>query len=145
MHGIAVLYDCHSIRSVIPLLFEGKLPDFNIGTNDGKSCDAGHRSRRCAPICAASGRLHASRQRPLQGRLDHAPLRPAGDGVHAIQMELAQPRLSARAEALPFAYDDWPRPLRLRVHRSADPCDAGRSSKPRLALTLARHPQGDTQ
>lgn len=32
IHGIAILYDCHSIRSHIPFLFEGKLPDFNIGT-----------------------------------------------------------------------------------------------------------------
>ena len=33
-HGVAILYDCHSIRSHIPFLFEGTLPDFNIGTND---------------------------------------------------------------------------------------------------------------
>ena len=39
IHGIAVLYDCHSIRSDIPFLFEGKLPDFNIGTDSGKTCD----------------------------------------------------------------------------------------------------------
>src|SRR5690606_1121752 len=38
-HGVAVLYDCHSIRSHIPFLFEGTLPDFNIGTNGGASCD----------------------------------------------------------------------------------------------------------
>lgn len=38
LHGRAVLYDCHSIRSHIPRLFEGELPQFNIGTNDGKSC-----------------------------------------------------------------------------------------------------------
>ena len=37
-HGMAILYDCHSIRSVVPFLFEGTLPDFNIGTNDGNSC-----------------------------------------------------------------------------------------------------------
>ena len=37
-HGVAVLYDCHSIRSVCPFLFEGNLPDFNIGTNNGETC-----------------------------------------------------------------------------------------------------------
>ena len=41
MHPRVVLYDCHSIRSVIPRLFDGELPVFNIGTNDGTSCDAG--------------------------------------------------------------------------------------------------------
>jgi formiminoglutamase len=37
-HGHVVLYDCHSIRSVIPRLFEGELPHFNIGTNNGTTC-----------------------------------------------------------------------------------------------------------
>lgn len=41
IHGVAILYDCHSIRSHIPFLFEGKLPDFNIGTDMGKTCDPG--------------------------------------------------------------------------------------------------------
>ena len=36
-HGHALLYDCHSIRSVVPGLFDGTLPVFNIGTNGG-SC-----------------------------------------------------------------------------------------------------------
>ena len=36
-HGIAILYDCHSIRSVCPFLFQGRLPDFNIGTNNGRT------------------------------------------------------------------------------------------------------------
>ena len=39
LHGVAILYDCHSIRSEIPFLFEGILPDFNIGTNIGITCD----------------------------------------------------------------------------------------------------------
>jgi N-formylglutamate deformylase len=39
-HGFAILYDCHSIRSHIPFLFDGTLPDFNIGTNSGASCAA---------------------------------------------------------------------------------------------------------
>ena len=38
-HGVAILYDCHSIRSRVPYLFDGPLPDFNIGTNGGVTCD----------------------------------------------------------------------------------------------------------
>ena len=38
LHGVVILYDCHSIRSHCPHLFEGRLPDFNIGTNDGRTC-----------------------------------------------------------------------------------------------------------
>lgn len=37
--GIAVLIEAHSIESQLPRLFEGRLTDFNIGTNQGKSCD----------------------------------------------------------------------------------------------------------
>ncbi len=51
IHGYAILYDCHSIRSEVPYLFDGKLPDFNIGSNDGASCDAAIEqclSRTCA-------------------------------------------------------------------------------------------------
>ena len=40
-HANVVVYDCHSIRSVIPRLFEGTLPHFNIGTNGGTSLRPG--------------------------------------------------------------------------------------------------------
>ena len=39
VHGTAMLWDAHSIRSVLPRFFDGKLPDLNLGTADGKSCD----------------------------------------------------------------------------------------------------------
>ena len=45
-HRSVVLYDAHSIRSHMPRLFDGELPQFNIGTNGGASCDAAaHRGR----------------------------------------------------------------------------------------------------
>ena len=37
-HGVALLWDAHSIASVVPRFFEGKLPDLNFGTADQKSC-----------------------------------------------------------------------------------------------------------
>ena len=76
-HGAVVLYDAHSIRSDIPRLFEGVLPNFNIGTNDGASC-APELTAAVEGACARSA-LHPGDQRPFQGRLDHPPLRPARD------------------------------------------------------------------
>ena len=38
-HGYALLWDAHSIESVLPSLFEGRLPDLNLGTFDNKACD----------------------------------------------------------------------------------------------------------
>ena len=38
--GAVLLWEAHSIASLLPRLFEGKLPDLNVGTNSGESCDA---------------------------------------------------------------------------------------------------------
>jgi len=37
-HGRVLLWEGHSIRSRVPFLFEGQLPDFNLGTANGSSC-----------------------------------------------------------------------------------------------------------
>jgi formiminoglutamase len=88
IHGYAVLYDCHSIRSVIPWLFENTLPDFNIGTDMG---------RTCAPeieAAAHAGTQATGRTEVLNGRFRGGwTTRHYGQpdmGIHAIQMELAQ-------------------------------------------------------
>ena len=102
-HGVAILYDCHSIRSHIPFLFEGTLPDFNIGTNGGASCDPRIEAATLA-LCAATGRSHVLNGRFKGGWTTRHYGQPAR-GVHAIQMELAQSTHLA-AEAPPFALDD---------------------------------------
>jgi N-formylglutamate deformylase len=38
LHGYAVLWEGHSIKSQLPWLFAGKLPDLNLGTAGGASC-----------------------------------------------------------------------------------------------------------
>ena len=88
LHGYAVLYDCHSIRSVIPWLFEGVLPDFNIGTNGGLTCDPAIEAA-CLESCAATGRTHVLNGRFRGGWTTRHYACPS-DGLHAIQMELAQ-------------------------------------------------------
>ncbi len=115
-HGVAILYDCHSIRSRLPFLFDGLLPDFNIGTNGGVTC--------AAPIEAAVARICAGAEgytSVLNGRFRGGWTtrhygRPA-EGLHAIQMELAQSTHLA-AEAPPFAYDPA-KAERLRRHLGA--------------------------
>ena len=37
-HGYALLWDAHSIPSVVPRLFEGELPALSLGSNSGDSC-----------------------------------------------------------------------------------------------------------
>ena len=101
-HGVAVLYDCHSIRSEIPWLFPGTLPDLNIGTNGGTSC-APEIEAAVAGIAAASGHSWVLNGRFRGGWTTRHYGQP-GSGVHAIQMELAQASHLA-SEAPPFALD----------------------------------------
>jgi len=102
-HGVAILYDCHSIRSHIPFLFEGTLPDFNIGTNSGAACDP-RIEKAVFDTCAATGRTHVLNGRFKGGWTTRHYGQP-GTGVHAIQMELAQSSHLA-TETPPFAYDE---------------------------------------
>lgn len=103
LHGVAILYDCHSIRSHIPFLFPDTLPDLNIGTAGGTSCDPRIEAAARA-ICEGSGRSLAVNGRFKGGWTTRHYGRPA-QGFHAIQMELAQSTHLA-AEAPPFAYDE---------------------------------------
>jgi N-formylglutamate deformylase len=114
-YGVAILYDCHSIRSHIPFLFEGLLPDFNIGTNSFTSCATGL-ERAVAAVCAgAEGYTSVLNGRFRGGWTTRQHGRP-GDGVHAIQMELAQSTY-LMAEAPPWRIDPA-KTARLRGHLS---------------------------
>ncbi|MBF9032794.1 N-formylglutamate deformylase [Rhodobacterales bacterium HKCCE2091] len=88
-HGIAILFDCHSIRSTIPFLFEGRLPLLNIGTDEGRTCDArveaalaGTAAARHPGDWVANGRFKGGWTTRHYGRPE--------TGVHAIQLEIAQ-------------------------------------------------------
>jgi formiminoglutamase len=98
--GYAVLFDAHSIRGEVPRLFDGPLPDFNLGTNDGASC-APALSDRLAAICDAPGYRHVVNGRFKGGHITRYYGRPER-GVHAVQLELAQ--RTYMNEDAPFAY-----------------------------------------
>lgn len=99
-HGAVLLWEAHSIASVLPRLFEGKLPDLNFGTNEGRSCDAELAERvlavaRRAPFSSvANGRFKG-------GYITRRYGAPA-QGVHAIQLEMCQSLYMQ--EEPPFAY-----------------------------------------
>lgn len=102
IHGFALLYDCHSIRSNIPFLFEGTLPDFSIGTNSGASCApqierVAHETARSSPYgTVLNGRFKGGWTTRHYGQPAH--------GVHAVQMELAQSTYLT-AQAPPWRYE----------------------------------------
>jgi N-formylglutamate deformylase len=86
-HARVVLYDCHSIRSVIPRLFEGELPQFNIGTNGGAGCDA-ELAKAVHLQCDVSGYSSVLNGRFKGGHITRHYGNPQA-GIHAVQMELA--------------------------------------------------------
>lgn len=87
-HGRAVLWDAHSIASAVPRLFDGELPVLNIGTNGGTSCDKAFEDAVGA-IAADSPFSHVVNGRFRGGYITRHYGRPA-DGIHAIQLEIAQ-------------------------------------------------------
>ncbi|MEO0772935.1 MAG: N-formylglutamate deformylase [Pseudomonadota bacterium] len=103
IHGVAVLYDCHSIRSNIPHLFDGTLPDLNIGTNDGRSC-AKMLSDTVERICRSNQTYSTVLNGRFKGGWTTRHYGRPGAGVHAIQMELAQ-STHLVSEDPPFDYD----------------------------------------
>lgn len=113
LHGVAVLYDCHSIRSLIPFLFAGRLPDFNIGTDGGRTCERAIEAAAVDVAAAAQGYTHVLNGRFKGGWTTRHYGRP-DSGVHAIQMELAQVSHLA-AEVPPFDYGAA-KAARLRPH-----------------------------
>lgn len=101
-HGYAILFDCHSIRSVVPCLFDGKLHDFNIGTNDGTSCSQ-KITLGVETVCASAQQYnHVSNGRFKGGWTTRHYGNPAA-GYHAIQMELSQ--CNYMQEKPPWDYD----------------------------------------
>ena len=103
LFGFVILYDCHSIRGDIPFLFDGLLPDFNIGTNEGTTCDA-QIEARVLEICEATGGYRTALNGRFKGGWTTRHYGRPESGVHTIQMELAQ-RAYMTTEAPPWSYD----------------------------------------
>ncbi len=102
-HGYAILYDCHSIRSMVPFLFDGSLPDFNIGTNSGAGCSPALEAA-VHQICDSAEEYSAVLNGRFKGGWTTRHYGRPENGFHAIQMELAQHRYMQ--EQAPWHYDE---------------------------------------
>ncbi len=104
-HGIALLWDAHSIRSEVPRFFEGRLPDLNLGSADGAAAAASLMDILAAVARDAEhlGYTHAVNGRFKGGYITRSHGSPA-DGVHAVQLELSE--ITYMDEDPPFAFRD---------------------------------------
>lgn len=105
LHPRIVLYDCHSIRSRVPRLFDGDLPELNIGTDGGRTC-APDLETAVVDAAASTGRPMVLNGRFRGGWTVRHHGRPDAQ-VHAIQMEIAMRAYLREPEGL-TASPDWP-------------------------------------
>jgi N-formylglutamate deformylase len=102
LHGHAILFDGHSIKSELPWLFDGRLPDLNLGTADGASCAPALRSALTRVLAGQSrftqvvdGRFKGGYTTRHYGDPDH--------GAHAVQLEMCWS--CYMPETAPYAWD----------------------------------------
>ena len=88
-HGRAILLDGHSIRSVVPRFFAGRLPDLNLGTADGASCTPAVQAAADVVLAGADAFTSVVNGRFKGGYVTRHYGQPAR-GVHALQLEIAQ-------------------------------------------------------
>jgi N-formylglutamate deformylase len=119
--GRVVLYDAHSIRSKVSRMFDGELPLFNIGTNNGRTCDR-LLSAAIEATCHATGASHVVNGRFKGGWTTRHYGEPSQD-IHAVQMELACRGYLVEPEG-DLTPANWPPPM-----------DGERSDKLRATLT----------
>ncbi|MCX7555518.1 N-formylglutamate deformylase [Xanthomonadaceae bacterium JHOS43] len=89
LHERVVLWEGHSIRGELPFLFEGQLPDLNLGTVNGGSCSPAMQARLEAVLAAQSDYSHIVNGRFKGGYITRHYGNPAA-GIDAVQLELAQ-------------------------------------------------------
>ena len=101
LHGVAVVWDAHSIVSVAPRLFEGRLADFSLGTADGASCEPA-----LARSLLAAIQRHPGYSSVLDGRFKGGYITrrygAPSKGVHAVQLEMAEE--TYMSESCPYTF-----------------------------------------
>lgn len=109
-HGRAVLWEGHSIRGEVPFLFDGRLPDLNLGTAGGASCAPGLQARLERILAAQDDYDFVVNGRFKGGHITRYYGDP-GNGIDAVQLEISQ-RIYMDEDS--YAYDD-PRAARAQA------------------------------
>jgi len=102
LHGAVLLWDAHSIASHLPRLFEGKLPDFNLGTNEGRSCAEAVQAAISGAAESACGPYSWVLNGRFKGGYITRQYGQPHEHIHAVQLEMCQS--TYMDETPPFGY-----------------------------------------
>lgn len=100
LHPHVLLWEAHSIASVLPRLFEGKLPDLNVGTQDGRT--AGPSLLEAVSSAARQSDFTSIANGRFKGGFITRHFGAPSEGIHTIQLEMCQS--TYMNETTPFAY-----------------------------------------
>jgi N-formylglutamate deformylase len=116
--GACILWDAHSILSRVPALFDGRLPDLNVGTGGGRSCSPALLDRLVASLSAQTQFSFVVDGRFKGGYITRRYGNPAAR-IDAVQLEIAQ--CAYLVEARTSVFDAArARPLQSLLHRLLD-------------------------
>lgn len=104
LHGFAIVFDAHSIRSVVPRFFEGRLPDLNLGTASGQSLDAELGERLFDVLRGNDAGFSSVRDGRFRGGFITRCYGRPREHLHAVQLELAQD--CYMDERFPYGFDE---------------------------------------
>ncbi len=141
-HGIAILWEAHSIRSRVSRFFEGRLPDLNFGTAEGTSADPDLVESIMSVAAESDSYDHILNGRFKGGYITRCYGRP-DQGVHAVQLELSQ--ITYMNEDPPFGFRDdlaagIRSPLRRLLERTITWADRIRADCPEQPGRPSRRP-----
>tara|TARA_Y100001970_G_C14172001_1_gene824686 strand:+ start:834 stop:1640 length:807 start_codon:yes stop_codon:yes gene_type:complete len=111
-NGIVLIFDCHSIKSYVPFLFDSRLPDLNFGTNNGTTCDPKIEKITIEFCEKLVGYEHVLNGR-FKGGWTIRNYSNLNNSIHSIQLELAQ--RTYMCESSPYNYNQL-KADNLRVH-----------------------------
>lgn len=101
-HGRVVLWEGHTIKGTLPFLFDGRLPDLNLGTAGGASCSSALQ-QRLLEVLAGQGEYDFVANGRFKGGHITRHYGDPGNGIDAVQLEVSQ-RIYMDEET--FAWDD---------------------------------------
>ena len=103
MHGRVLLWEGHSIKgSELPFLFDGRLPDLNLGTAAGASCSPQLQLRLESTLAAQTDYDYIVNGRFKGGHITRHYGDPA-NGIDAVQLEISQRNYMDETS---FSYDE---------------------------------------